>query len=462
MQKPSSSYLILSFALGFVSMLCVALKIETVHLLEGWHWQFHTQELAPLAIVIFGAVFCAANVWLYSQKRSFGQACALLFMLALGSQWSFSWSNGSGTTQMRHHAIASGHSEFVITASRGFNGSEVLERYEDFVLLPTQQFSPSKPPGQLLAYIAMDKLSRMIMPEAPHFEEPIAQVLDPPHRQLIELLTILLPIVAAFTVVPFFALCRQLRLNRPWVPPILFLVSAPFSLIVMHFDQALYPLLSCSMWWCVAKGVERPNMFWAALAGTIAGVGIFISFSLLPAIILCIPVALAAPKPQTVQWMRSIVLFLLGGSVFYLYLWADYGYNPIERYQNAMLHHAAWKGWVNEGWLLWLSIKLNVIELLWWISPPAGLLLLHSWLSRKATTNSIPFGILFTLVLLLFLGKTIGEVARLWLFLMPLLWIQVHIHIEDLPPRTRHKTQGFLLVFMFFWTTIFKWQQDFW
>ena len=94
--------------------------------------------------------------------------------------------------------------------------------------------------------------------------------------------------------------------------------------------------------------------------------------------------------------------------------------------------------------------------------PTCSSVVVSSWGSRPPATNAIPFGILTTLILLLFLGKTIGEVARLWLFLMPLLWIQIHTHIEDLSPKLRRVTQGAVLIFLLFWTAIFKWQQDFW
>ena len=459
MQNLSSSFLFFCYLLGGAALLSLVFGIESVHLLEGWHWPFHPQPLLWWPILVLGAVV-ASSCWLllrYPIKPAF--TIGLLFTLALSTQWAFAWSSNKGIDGMRAHGVKSGHSEFIVTASRGFQLSDILLRYEEFVLLPSQRFSPSKPPGQLLSYMALDKLARQIMPEETQLTNPLPQIIDPPHRQLLELVTLLFPFLAALSVLPLYAVSRLLHLDRPWLPPLFFIVSAPFALIVMHFDQVLYPLLSCSLWWMVAKGAQHSNLSWALGAGLLAGMSIFISFSLLPSLLLCPAIALASRT--SIQWPKVLFGFIAGTFLFYLLLWFSFSYDPFLRYENAMLHHAAWKGWVNEGWLFWLASRLNVIELLWWLSPPAGLLLLYSWIEGVNNRCSITLGNLTLLLLLLVFGKTIGEVARLWIFWMPLLWLQLVKRIEKKLDDANSYWMFALLGFVFIWSVVLKWQQDF-
>ena len=168
--------------------------------------------------------------------------------------------------------------------------------------------------------------------------------------------------------------------------------------------------------------VLRAGRTWVEglLLGVLIYLSVFVSFSLLPAVLL-VPLLLWTDhrRPQ-LAWGSGV---LTGGiGMLCLGVWA--GYLPWVRYSAAMAHHSTWKNWIWDPWLVAQFSLLNVVEWLWWLGLPLVVLVLTE-VSRTSTTAStqiqrLGWSLLLVLVLLLALGRTIGEVARLWCFLMPL------------------------------------------
>ena len=120
-----------------------------------------------------------------------------------------------------------------------------------------------------------------------------------------------------------------------------------------------------------------------------------------------------------------------------MFLYSFFDYNPVNRYQKAMIHHANWKGW-NDSWrILWLSIRVNLLEFLWWIGPSVGFLFAKNigTVQENSSIRTNFFwlgtGLLLIIAFLLFFGKTIGEVSRLWLFITPFYWLLLSFNINE-------------------------------
>ena len=79
-------------------------------------------------------------------------------------------------------------------------------------------------------------------------------------------------------------------------PCALYVSAAPFNLITLHLDQACYPLLAVTLWWCAARAGASPrgSAIWGAAAGFVAWIELFVSFSLLPAL----------PLAAYIGWLR--------------------------------------------------------------------------------------------------------------------------------------------------------------
>lgn len=399
-------------------------------LMAGWFFAFEVQPLSISWIALW--IFLGGGLLYFLPKINTERQYILLF---LGGWLLPVFLSLAGMQSLLDHCVQSGHAEFVVTGSRGMSVYDVIHNYEQLVLHETQRYAASKPPGQVLLYSFLHFLSPNIGGDVP------APFVDVAHRELSVLLTGVMPLLAGCVVFPMFSLAQRLKLKRPWVPVLLFLVSAPYSLVVMHMDQALYPTLALTTLLFIHRGWEEESRWWSIMAGGVFGLGCFMSFSLLPVVIL---LGLVLPFRSEVR--TTLIYAGLGCIFFYLLMYLGWGYNPVIRYLHAMEHHAQWKGfpWTWGNW--WIATRVNIVEFVLWMGPLMPLFFL--WRKKKdmVVWASLFFG-------LLFFGKAAGEIARLWLFVMPVYWIFV---CRD--ERNQHWSY---IVLMMIWTLLMKWQMDF-
>ena len=417
-------------AVGFLFWgICLCTGVPS--LLRGWFFLFHIQPLSVSWMTVWG-LSCGGLLWSIPKIKADKQ----VLLLFLGAWLLPIFLSLAGTQSLLDHCVQSGHSEFVITGSRGWNIHDVMRDYEQMVLSPSQRYAASKPPGQVVMYFLFNMLAPSGAGEVP------GEFVDGAHWNLSLLLTVLMPLLSGLVVFPMFSLSQKIGVQYPWVPVLLFVVSAPFSLIVMHVDQPLYPMLTMLCMVVLYDGMEQQKIGKLVLSGVIFGFGCFISFSLLPVILLA---GLVVPVRK--ESIYSLLYVFFGFVLVYLVLYLGWSYNPILRYQNAMIHHAQWKGfpWTWGNW--WIATRVNIVEFALWMGPLIPLFCSQ----KKKIKDTLLFFLLF-LGLLLF-GKAAGEVARLWLFLMPVYWIWVC--------KDGNNCRWEYAALMMLWTGLMKWQMDF-
>ncbi len=423
--------------------------------IEAWHFTFQIQNLNIVWILVWlGSIFIT-----YRYIPTSKHPLLLLFLIAYFGQYLVSF---SGTSPILFYTSETGHAEFVVTASRDFSMEDVFRRYEVLVEQPHQRFSPSKPPGQLLLYMLFDRMSPSLEP----IQFPKSFV-DMRHFQLGLYLTYILPLLAALTTIPIYLLGKEFKMSKPWLPSLLYSVSTPFVLVLMHFDQAIYPFISTTVGLTTvyaSKYKNRKLLLFSFVSGLIFAIGSFISFSIAPTLLLLPILLLCANTKNHLNihiWSRGILSFLTAVLLFYLLLYFSFDYNPIHRYQKAMIYHANWKGWNGSWSILWLSIRVNLLEYFWWIGPSVGFLFAKGIvpLDKESTVIRKQFlylgtGLLLIIAFMLCFGKTLGEVNRLWLFITPFYWLLVSFNIDE-------KDHNIAIIGCSMWTLLIKIGMDF-
>lgn len=444
----------IAMLIGLCVILTVYFQIGTVHYLEGWRWRFQTAASWNWGITTLwmGAAFTVVAVC-FKMSQPHMRMLALV-LLGLIVQWGPALSTGEGIVALEDRAISTGHREFSVIASHQLEFSVVLGQYEALASAPSQRFARSKPPGQLMGYMLFERLAR-ILPLPRTLENP--KIVSPNHGRLVRFLAIIMPFLASLSLILVYRLASAfMRSEQALGVAVAYALTPSFSLVQLHFDQAVYPLLCLGMWLLT---VRASTQLWQGIClGGLIYLSVFVSFSLLPAVLLVPLLLWSLNQRPSDSWILGVGV----GTVGMLLLGFLGGYLPWVRYAAAMAHHAAWKNWIWDPWLVAQFSLLNVVEWLWWIGGPLVIFTLTAGHGSdgedRLSSQRVGWSLLIILVLLLAFGKTIGEVARLWCFLIPLGLIWSVGRMED----TSTFRLAVVVVLQLLLIGAFRYTQDFW
>lgn len=454
--------------LGVVSAVGIAtllLHVPTVHTLRGWFWPLQTKPPQPAWLVATSCLVGALAVAVHRLRRHAWPAGACLCAAAVASQFGVALTEGRGLDSLRERAVFTGHSEFGRVAASGTPAWTLLTDYEK--LASDHPYCSVKAPGQLLVYVAMDRLAQRLVPADIPDRYPVAG--DPTHRfsRLVELMAWLMPFLAALAVLPIGSLGRRFLPADTWyAPALLYALSAPFALITLHLDQVLYPTAAATLW-CVGARAGESDRSWAlgGLAGLLAWAMAFLSFGLMPAIALT-PVFTFAVAPPGRRVGRSLGLCVgMVAAAATVWLVTAGVYDPLTRYRGALAAHAHWKGWSWEPAHVAAATRMNLVEYGWWANPGLTVVWLAAvgraahaaWHRRAGAMHIVNLCVAAGILALAVGSSTFAETPRLWMFLLPPILLGAVQALRILP--LRHL--GVLLVLQWAWTVTMKVTQDF-
>lgn len=435
-----------ALGLGLLFAAVNILQIPLLQLLPYWFWAQRVKELphvwlaVPLAFVVYAL---GRAVIQHPEKQA--RNLALIILAGFILQQGFAWMQPSGTASLKSRLLDSiGHRHLAYAAA---------------------EHAPLKIPGQYEALLEAGDLDAF-----PHATRPpgqllvlgvVARLAGGSADALAALGAWLFPLCTYLVIVPLFFLCRLYGDTAfAWAVSLLYAILPSATLMTMHLDQWLFPLLGWTAVALWAYAVERQRALLGAAAGAVFYLALFTTFAL---------VALG-PLLALLAWRRRAwvqVAWAAGGFVLvYLLFWGGLGYDAGTRYVHAMAAHQQFKiaDW-GLGTTLYFAC-LNLLEFAVWCGVPLAILaaygLRHS-LTRQRLVNwhndhqtALALGLLIILCGLVFLGRTAGEVGRLWLFLAPLVLMAAAGRALD----TRHGVQVLLLA-QFFSVVVLRQFQDF-
>ena len=409
---------------------------------HGWFYRPAERELGSLAVL--GSVAALAALLLTVGRRlgrrgatapALALLCAGGFVVHLGAYTAVDDRGWDGVWQR----VGEGHGEFarVAAARRG----AVLETLLDYEALAgagrLEGYARSKPPGSLAVYMVVDALAR---------HPVIWRVLTPlrmsaqqhPRTSDIAgaaaLIALLFTLGSALTIVPLLYLARGLfgADQIGYDAGLLYVTCPAFMVIGFHLDNALFPAVVVTACALAARGARRDDLAASAGAGVVSGLAIYLSFGLLAAAGLalgCVMVV-AAERAATLGWRDGVrplarhggaVIGVTALTVAVLAIGLDFA--PLEGSERAIAFHARWKAWVPTARWRWMS----VVELAFHFGVPAvlafvvELALALAWRRARAPMGPLLFalGLVASLTVFAIVSGT-NEMARLWMFLLPL------------------------------------------
>jgi hypothetical protein len=408
-------------------LICLALGIRTAQRHPWWFWKLHDKHClgaASLCAALVGIGLVGLARRTPRSARELAVTIAAAFGLAAGLQYGLALAEGRGASGLRDRVLESGHREFAVTATMGLQAREVFTHYEDLMRYRGQTFARSKPPGQLLTYMAAAKLADTVMPVLWDPERPAT--VEPSLWRLANFAVLVFPLVSCLVLWPLAYLGHVfLPLERAHWPALVYVVVPPTALVTLHMDQVLYPLLAASLWALAVYAARLPGRAawaWWVAAGITAWLALFISFSLLPAVPLAVVLAwAAAPERRT---LRRAVAALAGFAVLALVTRWQFDYQMIRAYARAMTNHRAGKHW-HDAFRMGAGFA-TLLEFAYWIGVPvaalvvtAGVAAFRRWLRGRAPRDAAVVCVPLAILVTAFAGTTMAEVARLWIFFVP-------------------------------------------
>jgi hypothetical protein len=441
MKRPHLAALL---GLTVTSIAFVAAGLPGLSAVEGWFYHPAERGLGEAWPLALGGVLVPALVWagvVLARRGRRAWALSALTMAAFAVQMTFSLADAQGLDgpwRWQQH----GHGEMarVAHARRG-ERIETLRRYEALVTeRKLGAFAPSKPPGALGAYMAVDALAEALRVEA--WLGPLVD-LARERKQLASraeaaaLAFVLFPLATAFMVPLAFALGVLLFRSEgvAYAGAILAASSPAVLLIQLHLDGALYPAFALGACALAALGVRRGMPAWTALGGAVFGLSLFVTFSVLPVVGLalgCIALVIlqSATKRDRLEAMHGGAWHAVafgGGALAVLWLLAlALDYQLAARLSRALDYHAHWKravptgpwrGWALVEFALYVGFPL-VAAFLWRVVAGARRAAAIGAAAAREPHHLAPLALLPFLFALSLAAGT-NEVARLWLFLVP-------------------------------------------
>ena len=439
------------------------LQIPLFQLLPHWFWSL---GLTPLPWWWLGLPLLPLSGWLVRQVLGQpGRVGRNLLLLILGGyllQQDLAWMEGRGLAGLSDRLGGEGgHGRLVQAAVAQPSGWRVLTQYEE--LLDSGELSSfphtTRPPGQLLFLMGVDRLAGLLDP-----------VTEDRALRLARLAAWIFPLFSYLVLIPLFYLCRlYMDEMGAWITVLLYLLVPSTALITLHLDQCLFPLVAWSCAGLYAWGLRR-GWWGAALgAGLLFYLGLFLSFGLaaLGGVLGVLHLQVAREAGRSL-W-RTAALAGAGFLGLALIFWGCFDYDLLQRYSRAMDAHQHFKGvqW-GVGQILYCAL-LNLVEFGVWCGLPLVLLCaaqLRAVWSRRGGWNwgaeeAWALALVLTLGGLALFGRTAGETARLWIFLLPLVLVAAAQCLARMVAPVRERAVVLVVVLQLVTVVVLKRCQDF-
>jgi len=243
------------------------------------------------------------------------------------------------------------------------------------------------------------------------------------------LATLLLRLAGSLAVVPAYLMAREWHGRHAALVAGAFSATIPSLLLFSPILDQAFPVLAALACWLSYAAGRRGSAWHAALAGLVVSAGLFLTLAFTVVAAWAGALAIAGAWRETPPRRRDLARLLAAaaGGLLLLPVVLYAGF----RYRSLAVWWACWQGNAEFNLLTrrtyWKWLLVNPVEFLAFLGVPLACLfarrvateawaLAHLRLADRDWPTVIAAGLLLALDLL---GANLGEVARLWMFLMP-------------------------------------------
>jgi len=442
--------------------------------------------LTAVMVVIYGLLF-AGFIWLGQSRlthcRELETTGWLIGLVLIGFCWLWIAQDAappgyrfSKTAWTLFYPGASGYFSMARDHEEDFD--RFLRDYESLMAEGDVLHIGTHPPGLFMGYHSLISLCRaspalcdwVRSTEAATYSEAMDIIAQnhvgssnspqPEHRAAIWLAALLTQLAAAATVVPLFLLIR-----RDFSPQIAWLAvscwpAIPALALFLPKSDLLYPLFGMACWYFWLSGWKQRSFWRILLAGFICWAGLTCSLALLPVLLGLFLMTLwrgwfCQTADRVPDALSKFWFGLLGAAIGFLTpliaLWWLKGVNLLNVWLWNYRNHAGFYDEYTRTYWKWLLI--NPLEFAVAVGVPLTVAaILGGYSLAKHAPRSRRAGILWCSLIvwgLLWLsGKNMGELARLWILLMPwVVWLAAGCLSREEPSQNSMVTRRWAILF---------------
>ena len=461
----SKIILIIIAGLAVLYWTVLVFRLPFFNVAPGYFWHFMQYiDKPPGSFWLLGPLLLVAvcGLWLvykYHDRRSL--ALAVLILLGYFLHLGIGFLDGRGIDGFRVRLLTFGHAEFVKLAGARPSISAITNDYETILENnPDLRYTATKPPGQLLFYVLSQKITEAISPSETYQGRML---------KLSLFISLVWPLLAFLVIWPMYSIAKRMYDHETAVMAgVLYLFIPSVMLVILHLDQVLFPLLFVLTIGTALRAGRVESYVMAVASGVLVYLSLYISFSLV--VVWPVSIAMIILYGQGRFRWKGAALSVLGTLLMYGLFYALFHYDALTRYANAMMYHRAWKLWQPE---LSETIKfglLNLIEFACWLGLPLAVWFLASVGGamgkgdgqKSGKTRWVPVIVALAVGCMAFLGQTKGEVARLWIFIIPLICMTIAFEIKRRFPHQYNEVVLYTIGLQFITVILMKYIQDFW
>ena len=262
------------------------------------------------------------------------------------------------------------------------------------------------------------------------------------------LATFLLRAVASLVVLATYAFARELYGRQAAVGAAALSAAIPSLLLFSPGLDQCYPAMAVTACWLGYAAARRRSVWRAALAGLVVSVGMFFTLAfgvvaLLSGLLGLVGLRRGGRPASGEEAAKLLAAAAVGWVVPVACLYVAFGYNSLGAWWGAWGENARFNAAQARTWWKW--VVLNPLEFLAFLGVPAACLFVSGavgglWAAARRRVEGVDWATLVVAGVLAALnvsGANRGEVARLWLLLMPLCAVAAAGEIERLSPYRR-------------------------
>jgi len=403
-------------------------RLRLLQDLPWWYWGYRDTPLVSPAYLVISFVICGvalASVFAYPNRRIIN--IALLIVAGYSLQMSFGLAEGRGLEPFRDRILRSGELDCVRLTISQRDMLDMAQKYDEHIKqeLWEHDYIRTKPPGTVLFFMMVERATSWLTG---------ASTDEARLENLVSVSVFLFPFLAMLTIIPLYLLARFfLPADFALLPSALFISCPGIILISMDIDQFLFPLVGLIALWLGGLSTAADRVSVALLCGVTLFIALYVSFSLIPLLLLCPLLAgiiwLSRERAENSLKRFGVILGagMIGFIAALLVFRVELQYDMFARYAAAIAAHVDIKAWMpgvqnviafgfvnNVEFACGLGVALTIIFLDQLITTT-----LASGRGGGDAAGYLAAAVAAVLLGLVIFGKVKGETARLWLFLVP-------------------------------------------